>query len=71
MVVYAVLKKKATLGRYLKWIVGEVSGSVSLIPNANFLPHWFSSEAFLPFGVKLAGLMHDLTGSLLQHGHIF
>ena len=52
-------------------MVGEVSGSVSLLPNANFVPHLFSSEAFLPFGVKLAGLMHDLTGSLLQHRHIF
>ena len=63
--------KKVTLSSYPKWMVGEISGSVSILPDANFLPHCFSSEAFLPFGVKLAGLMHDLTGSLLQHRHIF
>ena len=60
-----------TLSRYPEWIEGEVSDSVSLLPNANFMPHWFSSEAFLLFGVKLAGLMYDLTGSLLQDRHMF
>ena len=52
-------------------MVGEVSESVSLLPNTNFVPYWFSSEAFLAFGVKLAGLMHVFTGWLLQHSHIF
>ena len=50
---------------------GEVDGPLPFLPNANFMPHWFSSEAFLLFGVKLAGLMYDLTGSLLQDRRIF
>ena len=70
MVFYAV-SKKVTPSRYPKWIKGEVSDSVSLLLNANFVPHWFSSEAFLPFDVKLSGLMNDLTGSLLQQRRIF
>ena len=60
-----------TLSRYLEWTEGEVSGSVSLLQDANFVPHWFSNEALLPFDVKLAGLMYDLTDSLLQYKHIF
>ena len=38
-----------TLSRYPEWIEGEVGGSVPLLPNANFVPHWFSSEVFFTF----------------------
>ena len=60
-----------TLGLYSNLIEREMTGSVYLLPNATSVPHWFSSEAFLPSDVKLAGLMYGLAGSLLQHRHIF